>query len=190
MTANILQRLRFSNREIRVVESLVYHHLRPVQMAKTVAHKNSEGSCGENDELPTQRAIYRYFRDTGEVGIDILFLALADYLASRGPLASREEWKRHCQLINCIMAEHDKQQAKILPVKLVDGHDIMNAFGLAPGSLIGKLLARVREAHASGELSTKKEALALVRKELSATSNQQADVCQNSQNSGEEQSLT
>jgi hypothetical protein len=56
--------------------------------------------------------------------------------------------------------------------------------------LIGKLLARVREAHASGELSTKKEALALVRKELSATSNQQADVCQNSQNSGEEQSLT
>ena len=190
MTANILQRLRFSNREIRVVESLVYHHLRPVQMAKTVAPKNSEGSCGENEELPTQRAIYRYFRDTGEVGIDILFLALADYLASRGPLASREEWKRHCQLINCIMAEHDKQQAKILPVKLVDGHDIMNAFGLAPGPLIGKLLARVREAHASGELSTKKEALALVRKELSATSNQQADVCQNSQNSGEEQSLT
>jgi len=190
MTANILQRLRFSNREIRVVESLVYHHLRPVQMAKTGVHKNPEGFCGENDELPTQRAIYRYFRDTGEVGIDILFLALADYLASRGPLASREEWERHCQLINCIMAEHDKQQAKILPVKLVDGHDIINAFGLAPGPLIGKLLARVREAHASGELSTKKEALALVRKELSATSNQQADVCQNSQNSREEQSLT
>jgi len=33
MTANILERLRFSNREIRLVESLVYHHLRPVQMA-------------------------------------------------------------------------------------------------------------------------------------------------------------
>ena len=177
MTANILERLRFSNREIRLVESLVYHHLRPVQMAKTGVPKNSEGFCGENEELPTQRAIYRYFRDTCEVGIDILFLALADYLASRGPLASKEEWERHCQLINYIMAEHDKQQAKILPVKLVDGHDIMNAFGLAPGPLIGKLLARVHEAHASGELSTKKEALALVRKELSATSNQQADVC-------------
>jgi poly(A) polymerase len=190
MTANILGRLRFSNREIRLVESLVYHHLRPVQMATTGVHKNSEGSRGQNDELPTQRAIYRYFRDTGEVGIDILFLALADYLASRGPLASREEWERHCQLINYILAGHDKQQAKILPVKLVDGHDIMDAFGLAPGPLMGKLLARVCEAHASGELSTKKEALALVRKELSATNNQQADVCQNSQNSGEEQSLT
>jgi len=152
MTANILERLRFSNREIRVVEGLVYHHLRPAQMA--------------NDELPTQRAIYRYFRDTGEAGIDILFLALADYLASRGPLASMEEWKRHCQLINYILAEHDKQQAKILPVNFIDGHDIMNKFDLAPGPLIGKLLAMVNEAHASGELSTKEEALALVRREL------------------------
>jgi poly(A) polymerase len=152
MTANILERLRFSNREIKLVESLVYHHLRPAQMA--------------NEELPTQRAIYRYFRDTGEVGVDILFLALADYLASRGPLASMEEWRKHCQLINYILTEHDKQQAKILPVELIDGHDIMNKFDLAPGPLIGKLLAMVNEAHASGELGTREEALALVRKEL------------------------
>lgn len=153
ITANILERLRFSNREIRLVEGLVYHHLRPAQMA--------------NDELPTQRAIYRYFRDTGEAGIDILFLALADYLASRGPLASMEAWKRHCQLINYILAEHDKQQAKILPVNFIDGHDIMNKFDLAPGPLIGKFLAMVNEAHASGELSTKEEALALVQRKLS-----------------------
>jgi poly(A) polymerase len=170
MTVNILERLRFSNREIRLVESLVYHHLRPVQMA--------------NEEFPTQRAIYRYFRDTDEAGIDILFLALADYLASRGPLAYMEEWKKHCQLINYILAEHEKQQAKILPVKLIDGHDIMNNFDLSPGPLIGKLLAIVNEAHASDELSTREEALALVRRELSAVSKQQTRVPQKSQNSG------
>jgi len=170
MTANILERLRFSNREIRLVESLVYHHLRPVQMA--------------HEEFPTQRAIYRYFRDTGEAGIDILVLALADYLASRGPLVSMEEWEKHCQLINYILAEHDKQQTKILPVKLIDGHDIMNNFGLAPGPLIGKILAIVNEALASGELSTKEEALALVRRELATVSKQQTIVTQKSQNSG------
>jgi poly(A) polymerase len=170
MTANILERLRFSNREIRLVESLVYHHLRPVQMA--------------HEEFPTQRAIYRYFRDTGEAGIDILILALADYLASRGPLVSMEEWGRNCQLINYILAEHDKQQAKILPVKLIDGHDIMNNFDLAPGPLIGKLLAMVNEAHASGELNTREEALALVQRELLAVNKQQTKVPQNSQNSG------
>jgi poly(A) polymerase len=152
MTASILERLRFSNREIELVESLVYHHLRPVQMA--------------NDELPTQRAIYRYFRDTGEAGIDVLLLALADYLASRGPLASMEEWRKHCRLVDYILTEHDRQQAKTLPVKLIDGGDIMDTFDLAPGPLIGKLLAIVNEAHVSGELSTTEEALALVQREL------------------------
>jgi poly(A) polymerase len=158
MTASILERLRFSKREISLVESLVYHHLRPVQMA--------------DGELPTQRAIYRYFRDTGEAGIDILLLALADYLASRGPLASMDEWNRHCRLINYILTEHDRQQVKILPVKLVDGDDIMNTFDLAPGPLIGELLTMVNEAHASGELSTREEALALVQNELSTLSKQ------------------
>ena len=153
MTASILERLRFSNREINFVESLVYHHLRPAQMA--------------NKELPTQRAIYRYFRDTADSGIDILVLALADYLATHGPLVSMEEWKRHCRLINYILTEHEKQQAKVLPVKLVDGHDLISIFGLTPGPLLGELLAVVREAQASGELSTKEEALALVRKEMS-----------------------
>ena len=156
MAANIMARLRFSNRETSLVENLVYNHLRPAQMT--------------DGELPTRRAIYRYFRDTGDGGIDILLLALADYLASRGPLVSMEEWQRHCRLMNYILEEHDKQQDEILPVKLIDGDDIMGTFGLTPGSLIGKLLAVVNEAHASGELSTREEALALVQRELSAVS--------------------
>ena len=170
MTANILERLRFSNREIRLVESLVYHHLRPAQMA--------------NDELPTQRAIYRYFRDTGEAGIDILLLALADYLASRGPLASMEEWRKHCHLVNYILAEHDKQQVKLLPMKLIDGNDIINTFDLAPGPLVGKLLAIVNEAHASGELNTREKAIALVRRELSTANKQQTRASPKSRHSG------
>jgi len=153
IAVGILERLRFSNREINLVKSLVYHHLRPAQMA--------------NEELPTQRAIYRYFRDTGEAGIDILLLALGDYLASRGPLVDMEEWREHCQLIDYILAEHDKQQVQLLPVKLIDGHDLMNTFGLTPGPLIGELLAMVHEAQASGDITTKEEALALVQRELS-----------------------
>jgi len=153
MAAAILGRLRFSNKETSLVKSLVYHHLRPVQMS-------------HSRELPTQRAIYRYFRDTDAAGIDILFLALADYLASRGPLVNMEEWKGHCQLVSYILTEHEKQQAKVLPVKLVNGHDLINIFGLTPGPLIGELLALVGEAQASGELTTREEALTSVRQEL------------------------
>ena len=169
MTANILERLRFSNREIRLVESLVYHHLRPVQMTQ--------------EEFPSQRAIYRYFRDTGDAGIDILVLALADFLASRGPLVSMEDWQRHCQLMNYIIEEHDKQQSKIMPMKLIDGHDIMDGLGLIPGPLVGKLLAIVDEAHASGELNTREEALALVRRELLTMNKQPTRISRSSQDS-------
>jgi poly(A) polymerase len=169
ITATILERLRFSKRETKLVESLVCHHLRPAQMA--------------NGELPTQRAIYRYFRDAGEASIDVLLLALADYLASRGPLASMEEWRSQCRLLNYILTEHDKQQVKILPVKLIDGDDIMDEFDLAPGPLVGRLLAIVNEAHASGEISTREEALALVQTELSAVSKQKTRVSQRSRHS-------
>jgi poly(A) polymerase len=148
----ILERLRFSSREIRLVENLIYHHLRPAQMA--------------NDGMPSSRAIYRYFRDTEGAGIDVLFVALADYLATHGPQLDIEEWNQHNQLINYILAEHLKHETEVLPVKLIDGHDLMDVFGLKPGRLVGELLTEIREAQVAGELSTREEAIELARKEL------------------------
>ncbi len=95
-TVTILTRLRFSNREIKLVENLACYHLRPVQMA--------------NAGLPTSRAIYRYFRDVGDAGIDILFLALADYLAARGPNLDIKEWEQHNHLISYIIKEHQEPE--------------------------------------------------------------------------------
>jgi hypothetical protein len=77
-----------------------------------------------------------------------------------------EEWEGYCHLMNHILMECERQQANVLPVKLIDGHDLIDIFGLTPGSLIGELLTLVREAQASGELSTREEARALVEKEL------------------------
>ena len=152
MAASVLQRLRFSNKETGLVEKVVYHHLRPAQLT--------------GGELPTQRAIYRYFRDTEDAGIDIVFFALADYMATRGPLADMDDWRAHCRLMNYILQEHEKQQAKIAPPSLLDGHQVMEAFGLPPGPLVGELLAAVREAQAAAEIGSREEALALVQREL------------------------
>ena len=152
MATGILSRLRFSGREIRLVEILIYHHLHPAQMS--------------NEGLPTSRAIYRYFRDTEDAGIDVLFLALADYLATHGPRLDVEEWQQHNQMINYVLTEHFNQEAKVLPAKLINGRDLMDIFGLSPGRLIGELLAMVHEAQASGEVSSRDEAIELVRKEL------------------------
>ncbi|MBA7607590.1 hypothetical protein ES703_14749 [subsurface metagenome] len=91
---------------------------------------------------------------------------MADYLATHGPKLDVEEWRQHNQLMNYILTEHFQQRAATLPVTLINGHDLIDVFGLSPGPLIGELLTEVREAQATGELSTREEAIALVRKEM------------------------
>jgi len=150
-----MERLAFSARETRMVARMVEHHLRPSQM-------------GSDGGLPTRRAIYRYFRDTEDVGLDTLFLNLADHLATRGPRLNMKAWREHCEATAYVISSYFEEQALITPPKLVDGRDIMQAFGLGPGPLIGQLLQAVREAQAAGEVTTREEALAYVKKLLMA----------------------
>jgi poly(A) polymerase len=154
VAAGVLERLRFSNREIKFVEAIVLHHLRPMQM--------SQGG------LPTRRAIYRYFRDTGDAAIEILFLSLADHLATRGPHLEMAGWQGHIDIVEYVLAQHTEQESQPRPVKLIDGHDLINTLGMSPGVRLGKLLEAVREAHAAGEVTTRQEALEFVRDQLSS----------------------
>ncbi len=148
----ILQRLRFSNKEIKLVEKLIYYHLRPVQMANT--------------GMPSARAIYRFSKSAEDAVIDILLIALADYLATYGPRLQYQLWKQHTDLINYILLEQQTQKTKVLPKKLITGHDVMSNFGLTPGPFVGKLLNLVHEAQATGKVATRKQALSLMEKEI------------------------
>lgn len=145
---DIMTRLRFSVKEIKLVETAIRHHLRPTQISQ--------------NELPSRRAIYRYFRDTGEAGIDVLFLSLADHLATRGPNLNLINWLEHVNIVSYVLAQQGQEESITHPPKLVDGHDLIRIFGLSPGPGIGEILESVREAQASGEVSTRQEALQLV----------------------------
>ena len=116
--------------------------------------------------LPTRRAIYRYFRDTGDAAIDILFLSMADHLATRGPHLNLTRWQEHAQMVSYVLTQRFEQEQVVLPPKLVDGHDLINIFGMSPGPKIGEFLEQVREAQASGEVTTKAEALSYIRQRL------------------------
>ncbi len=151
IATRILERLRFSTREIKLVEVMIKHHLRPGQMSN-------------NNEQPSHRAIYRYFRDTGEAGIDILFLSLADHLATRGPNLDSAQWQEHTQLVEYILEQRFQEKSQVVPLKLIDGHDVINVLGLSPGPKIRELLETVREAQAAGEVSTREEALAYINR--------------------------
>ncbi|MFC1928736.1 CCA tRNA nucleotidyltransferase [Chloroflexota bacterium] len=155
IVTNILERLRFSVKEVKLVEALVKHHLRPVQMSP--------------NELPTRRAIYRYFRDTAEASIDILFLSLADHLATRGPHLDLSNWQEHAQVVEYVLSQRSQEEGIVHPPRLVDGHDLINIFGMSAGPKIGEILEAVREAQASEEVTTREEALAFIGRLLTSS---------------------
>lgn len=152
LAASVLERLRFSNRETKFVELLVSQHLRPTQMSQ-------EG-------LPSRRAIYRFFRDTGELYIDVLFLSLADHLATLGPELVPIEWNEHVKITDFILKAHQEQVTLSAPPKLLDGHDLMKRFGLQPGPEMGEILESLKEMQADGKVATRPEAIDFVKQYL------------------------
>jgi len=150
----ILERLRFSVKEIKLVTTIVKFHMRPTQLSQ--------------DAMPTSRAIYRYFRDVGDASIDTLFMSLADHLATRGPDLILPNWEFHTGLVAYVLKEHLKQKITA-PSRLLDGNDLMNVCGMKPGAEMGELLEAIREAQAAGELTTREEALAYARNYLKSS---------------------
>jgi poly(A) polymerase len=147
MAAAVLKRLRFSGKEIKLVEAMVRYHLRPPQMSQA-------------GTMPSPRAIYHFYRDAADAGTETLYLSLADHLAARGPQLDMANWREHAGLVAYVMEQRRKQEELVTPPRLVTGHELMEAFSLKPGPRIGRLLEALREAQAAGELATREEALA------------------------------
>jgi len=140
----ILERLRFSTKENRLVTTIVRHHLRPVQM-------------GGDDALPTRRAVYRMLREVGDATIDTLFFSLADHLATRGDNLDLTNWRHHANIVAYVLSE-SARTASVVPIALLNGHDLQCELGLKPGVKLGQILDELREAQATGEITSKEEA--------------------------------
>jgi putative nucleotidyltransferase with HDIG domain len=147
-----LKRLRFSSREVDYVRTVVRAHMRPLLLWQQ----------GE----PTRKALYRYFRDTGEAGIDTLFHSLADHVATSGPRITLEEWRPHVAVVSYMLRKRAAEPDIISPPKLVSGDDLMAEFDLPAGELLGDLLDAIRDAQGAGEVTTREEAMALARERL------------------------
>jgi poly(A) polymerase len=149
--ASILERLRFTTREIKLVDLLIEDHLRP-------------GQLSNGHELPSRRALYRFFRDLGDAVPDLLLLNLADHAAARGPRMEPEHWAGHVAYIHWILEQRSTDETLSRPPRLVTGNDLMSELGLLPGPLLGKLLGALEEAQAVGTVTTREQALKLAKR--------------------------
>jgi len=148
MAAARLRALRFGRDEVKRVRVVVEGHLRPAQLARA--------------EKVTRRAVYRYFRATGDAGVEVALLSLADRLATWGPHLQEHRWARHLEVAEILLTHYfERYEETVAPPPLVTGRDLMAELGLEPGPEIGRLLEALREAQAAGEVRTWEEALAL-----------------------------
>jgi tRNA nucleotidyltransferase/poly(A) polymerase len=145
-----LRRLRFSRGEVGLGRAIVAHWGRLGQLRAA--------------EAVTQRDVYRFFRDTGEAGLDLLFLFLADRLAAQGMSPDLDQWEGDLEFAAALLRDYYERHTEVIsPPKLISGDDLMEAFGLDEGPRLGELLEAVREAQAAGEIRTRQEALDYVQ---------------------------
>jgi poly(A) polymerase len=155
MAAERARQLALSNDEILRLETIIRNHMR------IMFHANRLEKEGKP---PSHRAVYRFFRDTGEAGVDVVLLALADFRATYQHTLVQEHWAACLEVCRTLLeAWWEKREQRIDPPALLDGDDLMREFGLPPGPQIGKLLEVLREAQATGEVTSRAQALALAR---------------------------
>jgi tRNA nucleotidyltransferase/poly(A) polymerase len=140
-----------SNDEIWRIRSTVANHMRFSLLAQRV---EAEG------EAPSRRAIYRFFRDTGPAGVDLILLGLADVRGARGPALTDRAWSASLETARILLENYwERPQESVAPPRLVDGADLMKEFDLQQGRVVGEMLHAIREAQAAGSISTRDDAL-------------------------------
>jgi tRNA nucleotidyltransferase/poly(A) polymerase len=146
--------LHLSNDELERLQLIIKHHMRV----------HGQSSRKEAGQEISRRAIYRFFRDAGASGIDLILLALADTRATYDHMLTQEHWAAVLDVSRALLeAWFEKADEIIKPPILVNGDDLINELKQKPGPELGKLLEAIRETQAAGNIATREEALAFSR---------------------------
>lgn len=147
-----MRSLKFSNDEAEWVAKVVENHMRPLHLAKA-------------QKTMSKRAIYRFYRDCGDAGVAVNLISLADHLGTYQLNVHQDEWGHLVSVVRDLLSAWWEQRAeRLYPPRLVNGTDLIQIFGMTPGPKIGALLDELAEAQAVGEIKTRDEALAYIRK--------------------------
>jgi len=142
--------LKLSGDEIRRVKTIVEHHMRPNLMAR----------AGEF----SLRALYRLWRDAGDCMPELALLCVADGMGKAGADTALEDRQRRGRMAELILdAYYTRFAPDAAPEPLIQGEDVL-ALGVAPGPKIGQMIESVREAQMAGDITTRAEALAVLRR--------------------------
>jgi len=147
--------LALSKDEINRLGLIIQNHMR--------IHNHTKRMVDEN-KTPSRRAIFRFFRDVGDAGVDICLLALADLWATYENTLPEDTWLNCLNVVRIFLESWWERKAELVtPPQLVTGNEIMESLSLGPGPEVGRLLEAVREAQVVNGLTDKDNALLYAR---------------------------
>jgi tRNA nucleotidyltransferase/poly(A) polymerase len=155
--------LNLSNDEVERIRTVVQHHMRFHFFTNRLQDDGQE---------PSRKAIYRFFRDAGEAGVDLVLLGLADLRGTHGPALTQETWAAALDIARILLENYwEKPQETVAPPRLLNGNELMTELGLEPGRIVGQLLEAIREGQATGKVENREQALQLAREHLKNAEN-------------------
>ncbi|MCB9112616.1 MAG: HD domain-containing protein [Anaerolineales bacterium] len=150
--------LNLSNDEIERLYVIVKNHMRIHSFADRL---ENEG------QPPSRKAVYRFFRDSGKAGVDLILLALADVRGTKGNDLSQQTWTAYLDVARIFLENYwERPEEVVNPPRLIDGNDLMKELNLKPGRSIGQLLESIRENQAAGKIIDRDQALEFAREEV------------------------
>jgi poly(A) polymerase len=146
--------LHLSNDELERLKLIIRNHMR--------IHFHTGRKAGGKD--PSRRAIYRFFRDSGATGVDLVLLALADFRATYDHTLAQDDWIACLDVCRLFMeAWYEKADEIVAPPQLLNGDALIAELKMLPGPEIGRLLEAIKEEQVMEHFSTREEALAFAR---------------------------
>ncbi|MDQ2692326.1 MAG: polynucleotide adenylyltransferase, partial [Chloroflexota bacterium] len=150
--------LNLSNDEIERIRKIIANHMRFHFFTSRLEVDQQE---------PSRKAIYRFFRDTGKASVDLVLLGLADLRGAQGTTLKQETWTAALSVARILLENYwEKPHETVAPPRLLDGNELMTELGIAPGPIVGQLLEAIREGQATGKVESREQALELARQHL------------------------
>ena len=156
MARKISTRLKFSTFEKNYIDFIIRNHLKPLSLFTALQKKTL-----------TPKGLTRFFIKCGEFTPDLVLHAAAD---NQGKGDENDELKKKFieftkDLIHNYISVFKPMKSK---PPLINGHDLIDEFGLTPSPLFKSILNFVEYARLSEKIQSRQEALRLVKEFLNS----------------------
>ena len=153
MARDWMQAMKFSRGEIEAVGLIIGTHKRVTEL-------------GRLEKGPGPLEVYRYFRELGELGIDLGLHSLADLMGRWGAELPEEALSKRLEVVRALFEGYfERREEFVAPPSLLDGNVLVEKLKMKPGPRIGEVLEALREAQVQGLVATGEEALAFARQQ-------------------------